>query len=226
VRARSRTFSAASRTASTADAPLAPLPSGARCAGRRRCSSLRRPLEPARYSTHLHLCQCVTCRPGILRPPKSGGGARRFDSHSGRHPAFPGDRRATHRSVARRLAFASGAGRFGANGHELGASARGRGTLGAVGHRARREELLAESGAPGVSRDNIRPRPPVLLRPENVEAAEKPDVTQDTRNLPLPATTGRLRSSCQATTRTLAMRRPSLKISARALVASGPAERR
>jgi len=27
--------------------------------------------------------------------------------------------------------------------------------------------------------------------------------------LPFPATTGRLRSSCQATTRTLAMRRPS-----------------
>src|SRR5262249_18947507 len=49
---------------------------------------------------------------------------------------------------------------------------------------------------------------------------------QARRNLPLAATTGRFGSSCQATARTLAMRRPSLKISARARVGSGPAERR
>ena len=38
--------------------------------------------------------------------------------------------------------------------------------------------------------------------------------------------TGRLGSSCQATTRTTATRRPNLKMSARARVDAGPAERR
>ncbi len=62
--------------------------------------------------------------------------------------------------------------------------------------------------------------------------ARKRDLTETApqhpynRNFPLPYATGRLGSRCQATTCTLAMRRPSLKISARAVVVAGPAERR
>ncbi len=51
-------------------------------------------------------------------------------------------------------------------------------------------------------------------------------VRQAIRNLPLPAATGRSRSSCHAITCTCEMRRPSLKMSARARVGRGPAERR
>src|SRR5437667_121912 len=80
----------------------------------------------------------------------------------------------TGRSVTRSLsstwiptsARAGGAGR---TGHELGAAARERRALGAVGRRAGGAKLPAQSRASGVSSHRLRPRPPVLLRPENVE---------------------------------------------------------
>src|SRR2546426_1461834 len=196
ARARSKTFSAAFRTASTADARLAPLPSGARRAGRRRCPALRRALEPAWHGARLHVGQRVPRGAGILRPPRPGGRAARPDPRPGRHPARRGSEGASQRRAARRLAFAARAGGAGRTGH---AAARERRALGAVGRRAGGAKLPAQSRASGVSSHRLRPRPPVLLRPENVEKAAAEEVTaafsdsDDCARLPAPLLRARRR---------------------------------
>ena len=52
------------------------------------------------------------------------------------------------------------------------------------------------------------------------------EVRRWTQAVPVPAATGFTGSSCHATTRTFAMRRPCFTISARARVSRGPTERR